>query len=136
MTTQARELAKLVNNAGDLSFSDDIHFLSDAGVLTLTTAPTQNTKVTAYQFSKHDIADIEREQADVIARFHRNAGEKVLFLTGLDEHGQKVQQAAKDRNIKPKEHCDDMAPRFLDLWEKLHINYDDFIRTTENVMKL
>ena len=69
--------------------------------------------------------------ADVIARFHRNAGEKVLFLTGLDEHGQKVQQAAKDRNIKPKEHCDDMAPRFLDLWEKLHINYDDFIRTTE-----
>ena len=69
--------------------------------------------------------------ADVIARFHRNAGEKVLFLTGLDEHGQKVQQAAKDRNIKPKEHCDDMAPSFLDLWEKLHINYDDFIRTTE-----
>ena len=69
--------------------------------------------------------------ADVIARFHRNAGEKVLFLTGLDEHGQKVQQAAKDRNIKPKEHCDDMAPRFLDLWEKLHINYDDFLRTTE-----
>ena len=69
--------------------------------------------------------------ADVIARFHRNAGDKVLFLTGLDEHGQKVQQAAKDRNIKPKEHCDDMAPSFLDLWEKLHINYDDFIRTTE-----
>ena len=69
--------------------------------------------------------------ADVIARYHRNAGEKVLFLTGLDEHGQKVQQAAKDRNIKPKEHCDDMAPSFLDLWEKLHINYDDFIRTTE-----
>ena len=69
--------------------------------------------------------------ADVIARFHRNAGEKVLFLTGLDEHGQKVQQAAKDRNIKPKEHCDHMAPSFLDLWEKLHINYDDFIRTTE-----
>ncbi len=77
--------------------------------------------------------------ADVIARFHRNAGEKVLFLTGLDEHGQKVQQAAKDRNIKPKEHCNDMAPSFLDLWEKLHINYDDFIRTTEkrheNVVK-
>ena len=70
--------------------------------------------------------------ADVLARYHRNAGRETFFLTGLDEHGQKVQQAAEDRGIEPQKHCDEMAPRFIDLWEKLHISYDDFIRTTEN----
>lgn len=69
--------------------------------------------------------------ADVLTRFHRNAGEDVFFLTGLDEHGQKVQQAAEKRNVSPKIHCDEMAPRFLELWDKLHIKNDDFIRTTE-----
>ena len=69
--------------------------------------------------------------ADVITRFHRDTCDDVLFLTGLDEHGQKVQQAADIRGIDPKVHCDEMAPRFLDLWEKLNIKYDDFIRTTE-----
>ena len=70
--------------------------------------------------------------ADVLARYYRNAGRETFFLTGLDEHGQKVQQAAEDRGIEPQKHCDEMAPRFIDLWEKLHISYDDFIRTTEN----
>ena len=70
--------------------------------------------------------------ADVLARYHRNAGRETFFLTGLDEHGQKVQQAAEDRGIEPQQHCDEMAPRFIDLWKKLHISYDDFIRTTEN----
>ena len=69
--------------------------------------------------------------ADVLTRFHRNAGEDTFFLTGLDEHGQKVQQAAEKRNVAPKDHCDEMAPRFLELWDKLHIQNDDFIRTTE-----
>lgn len=69
--------------------------------------------------------------ADVIARFHRSNNEKVFFLTGLDEHGQKVQQAAEKRGMQPQAHCDDLAPRFLQLWEKLGIRYDDFIRTTE-----
>jgi len=69
--------------------------------------------------------------ADVLARHYRNIGRDVFLLTGLDEHGQKVQQAAESRNINPKQHCDEMAPRFLNLWEKLHISYDDFIRTTE-----
>ena len=69
--------------------------------------------------------------ADVLARHYRNIGRDVFLLTGLDEHGQKVQQAAESRNINPKQHCDEMAPRFLKLWEKLHISYDDFIRTTE-----
>ena len=69
--------------------------------------------------------------ADVIARHHRNSGKDVFFLTGLDEHGQKVQQAAEKRGVDPKKHCDEMAPRFLELWKRLHIQYDDFIRTTE-----
>ena len=69
--------------------------------------------------------------ADVVARHHRNSGKDVFFLTGLDEHGQKVQQAAEKRGVDPKKHCDEMAPRFLELWKRLHIQYNDFIRTTE-----
>ena len=69
--------------------------------------------------------------ADVLARHYRNNDRDVFFLTGLDEHGQKVQQAAESRGITPKQHCDEMAPRFAKLWDKLHISYDDFIRTTE-----
>ena len=69
--------------------------------------------------------------ADVLARFNRDAGSETFFLTGLDEHGQKVQEAAEERDIDPQKHCDEMAPRFTDLWYKLHISNDDFIRTTE-----
>ncbi|MDG2398411.1 MAG: methionine--tRNA ligase [Candidatus Marinimicrobia bacterium] len=69
--------------------------------------------------------------ADVLTRFHRKTGEDVFFLTGLDEHGQKVQQAAENRGVDPIDHCDEMAPRFLELWKKLYIKNDDFIRTTE-----
>ncbi len=69
--------------------------------------------------------------ADVLARFKRSSGHDVYFLTGLDEHGQKVQQAAEQRGVDPQQHCDEMAPRFLELWQKLHIQYDDFIRTSE-----
>mgnify|MGYP001483519985 FL=1 len=69
--------------------------------------------------------------ADVLTRFHRNSGEDVFFLTGLDEHGQKVQQAAEKHGVDPQKHCNQMAPRFLKLWENLHIQNDDFIRTTE-----
>lgn len=69
--------------------------------------------------------------ADVLARYKRNSGQDVFFLTGLDEHGQKVQQAAQERGVEPQQHCDEMAPQFIELWEKLHIRYDDFIRTSE-----
>lgn len=69
--------------------------------------------------------------ADVLARFHRKEGQDVFFLTGLDEHGQKVQQAAEKRGMEPQAHCDDLAPRFTSLWDKLEIKYDDFIRTTQ-----
>ena len=69
--------------------------------------------------------------ADVLSRYHRATGDDVFFLTGLDEHGQKVKQAAEKRGLSPQAHCDDLAPRFLNLWKKLDIRYDDFIRTTE-----
>lgn len=70
--------------------------------------------------------------ADVLARFHRVSGDDVFFLTGLDEHGQKVKQAAEKRGLTPQAHCDDLAPRFLNLWKKLEILNDDFVRTTQD----
>jgi methionyl-tRNA synthetase len=69
--------------------------------------------------------------ADVIAKYHREMGEETFFLTGTDEHGQKVQQAAERRGIPPKNHCDEMVVRFKNLWNRFHINYDYFIRTTD-----
>jgi len=69
--------------------------------------------------------------ADVQARYRRQRGDKTFFLTGLDEHGTKVQQAAQKREIPPQQHCDEMAPHFQGLWTKLNISYDDFVRTTE-----
>ncbi len=69
--------------------------------------------------------------ADVLARFHRILKDDTFFLTGLDEHGQKVQQAAEKRGLTPQAHCNELAPRFSDLWKMLGISNDDFIRTTE-----
>ncbi|MBF0511938.1 MAG: methionine--tRNA ligase [Candidatus Omnitrophica bacterium] len=69
--------------------------------------------------------------ADVLSRYHRTIGDDVFFLTGLDEHGQKVMQAAQKRGLSSQAHCDDLAPRFLNLWKTLDIEYDDFIRTTQ-----
>ena len=69
--------------------------------------------------------------ADVLNRYHRLFGEEVYFLTGTDEHGQKVQEAAQKLNLPPKEHCDRMVLQFIRLWEKLGIGCSDFIRTTE-----
>ena len=70
--------------------------------------------------------------ADVLARYHRLAGDDVLFLTGTDEHGQKVDQAAQKRSLTPQAHTDEMVTRFQDLWERLNVSHDDFIRTTED----
>lgn len=69
--------------------------------------------------------------ADTLARYHRLFGDDVFFLTGLDEHGQKVQQAAQSRGIPPQQHCDEMAERFVGLWRRLSVSNDDFIRTTQ-----
>jgi len=67
----------------------------------------------------------------VITRYHRLFGEESYFLTGTDEHGQKVQNAAEKRGVEPRQHCNEMVVHFQDLWKKLHINNDDFIRTIE-----
>ena len=69
--------------------------------------------------------------ADVLARFYRLRGYDVFFLTGLDEHGQKVQQAAAKAGIDPQTHCDRLMPKFKDLWAQLNISQDGFIRTTD-----
>ena len=70
--------------------------------------------------------------ADVVARYYRLRGYDVFFLTGLDEHGQKVQQAAAKAGIDPKAYCDQLAPKFQNLWKRLHISNDAFIRTTDS----
>ena len=70
--------------------------------------------------------------ADVIARYMRSTGRTVMFLTGTDEHGQKVEQAAKERGLDAQTHCDQMVVRFQDLWRRFNISNDDFIRTTED----
>jgi methionyl-tRNA synthetase len=69
--------------------------------------------------------------ADVLARYHRLLGEPTFFLTGTDEHGQKVYEAAREAGISAKEQADRTVVRFLDAWKRLEITYDDFIRTTE-----
>jgi methionyl-tRNA synthetase len=69
--------------------------------------------------------------ADTFARFHRMIGDDTRFLTGTDEHGQKVEEAAKKRGLTPKQLVDDVAPRFEKMWEDLGISNDDFVRTTE-----
>jgi len=69
--------------------------------------------------------------ADVLARYKRMMGYEVHFLTGTDEHGQKVWKAAQDQGKKPKQFVDEIVKRFQSAWEALNISYDDFIRTTE-----
>jgi len=69
--------------------------------------------------------------ADVISRIYTLQNYDVFFLTGTDEHGQKVQEAALNRNVKPKQHVDEYVLRFKKVWKKLNINYTDFIRTTD-----
>lgn len=73
----------------------------------------------------------EKVLTDVVARFRRLMGDDVYFVTGLDEHGQKVQQAAKARGIEPIELCNEAAESFQGLCKSLNISNDDFIRTTE-----
>src|SRR5882762_6495298 len=69
--------------------------------------------------------------ADVLARYWRLRGRDVFFLTGLDEHGQKVQQAAAKAGIDPQAYCDKLASQFQTLWKRLDISNDAFIRTTD-----
>jgi methionyl-tRNA synthetase len=69
--------------------------------------------------------------ADTIARFKKLTGYDVFFLTGTDEHGQKIQEAAKKAGKEPKEYVDEIVKDIVHLWEVMNISYDKFIRTTD-----
>ncbi len=68
---------------------------------------------------------------DVLARWHRLNGEEVFFLTGTDEHGRKIEQAAEKNKKKTMDFVNELIPKFKDAWQKLNIGYSRFIRTTE-----
>lgn len=74
--------------------------------------------------------------ADVLTRYYRLLGVESYFLTGTDEHGSKIQEAAEKNGITPKEQCDITVIRFIELWKKLEITNNDFIRTTEERHKI
>ncbi|OGW76437.1 MAG: methionine--tRNA ligase, partial [Nitrospirae bacterium RIFOXYB2_FULL_43_5] len=70
--------------------------------------------------------------ADILSRYNRLQGKEVFFLTGTDEHGQKVEKAAAEKKRTPKEHADIMVDNFRNLWKRLNISNDAFIRTTDD----
>src|SRR5262245_12411897 len=69
--------------------------------------------------------------ADAAARYHRLAGDRTYLLTGTDEHGEKIERAAREHGKSAKEWTDSMIPPWKSVWSNLQISYDDFIRTTE-----
>ncbi|MBM7580636.1 methionine--tRNA ligase [Jeotgalibacillus terrae] len=68
---------------------------------------------------------------DAMARYKRLRGFDVMYLTGTDEHGQKIQEKAKEQGVSPQAYVDEIVSGIQDLWKKMDISYDDFIRTTE-----
>lgn len=70
--------------------------------------------------------------ADALARWNKKLGKDVFFLTGSDEHGQKVAEKAKAKNMTPKAYCDMLVTKYYDLWKRLNVNYDKYIRTTDD----
>src|SRR4030081_2610077 len=73
----------------------------------------------------------EKVLADVIARYHRLKGEKVFFLTGVDQHGQKVQQSAAKAGVPPAEFVKGVTQQFVDLWKKLDVKYEAWAETID-----
>lgn len=73
----------------------------------------------------------EKIAADIVARYHRMRGADVFFLTGVDEHGSKVEKSAGEAGKNPKEFCDEMSSKFEAAWKKLNLSNDHFIRTTD-----
>ncbi len=73
----------------------------------------------------------EKVLADVLARYHRLRGDKVSFLTGVDQHGQKVQQSAAREGVAPAEFVRGVTQKFIDLWKKLDVQYDEWAETVD-----
>jgi methionyl-tRNA synthetase len=107
--------------------------------VTETTDATAGTKDTFYIttpiYYPNDVPHIGHAYnavaIDCIARYHRLRGERVFHLTGTDEHGLKLQRAAEAAGVEPQRWVDDMEPRWREVWARLDIAYDDYIRTTE-----
>jgi len=74
----------------------------------------------------------EKIGADAIARYRRLRGDSVHFLIGMDEHGQKVAQAAEQRGLTPQQQVDEIAARFEAMWRTLDISHDQFMRPTDD----
>ena len=77
----------------------------------------------------------EKVLADVLARYHRLKGDEVFYLTGVDQHGQKVQQSAEKAGVEPQEYVDGITKKFSALWEKLDVKYDAWAATTDPLHK-
>ena len=73
--------------------------------------------------------------ADALTRARRLRGLPAFFLTGTDEHGQNIERIARERGLTPQEHCDRLAAKFRELWERYDVRYDRFIRTTDEIHK-
>ena len=69
--------------------------------------------------------------ADTLTRFKKLTGYDAYFLTGTDEHGQKIQKVAEEKGVTPQAYVDDVVGRIKELWKLMNINYDQFIRTTD-----
>src|SRR5512139_3453347 len=101
--------------------------------------PVQRFYVTTPIYYVNDIPHIGHAYttvaADILTRYNRLIGNEVFFLTGTDEHGQKVEKAAQEKGRSPKEQADLMVENFKALWKKLNISNDAFIRTTDTEHK-
>ena len=91
------------------------------------------TSAIAYTSRKPHIGNTyEIVLTDAIARFKRLMGYDVFFLTGTDEHGQKIEEIAKNEHISCKEHVDKISGQIRDIWNLMNASYDKFIRTTDD----
>jgi methionyl-tRNA synthetase len=124
-----------------LSSGRSIHPIAAIGRVAAAACPHSSGGFTACPRHFHPLPSIiptqrrvghayEKVLADVIARYHRLKGEEVFFLTGVDQHGQKVQQSAAKAGIPPAEFVKDITQKFIELWKKLDVQYDDWAETT------
>lgn len=100
----------------------------------------KNVYITTPIYYVNDIAHIGHAYttiiADMLARYSRLTGANTYFLTGTDEHGQKIANSAEQRGKTPKEYADEVSSKFKNLWDEFHITYDKFIRTTDEEHKI
>lgn len=108
-----------------------------AGILTLMDkeANLKNTFITSPIYYVNDIPHIGHAYTtiacDAFKKYKQIKGENAFFLTGTDEHGQKIENSAKDKGKKPQEYADEVSAKFRNLWDYLGIDYDYFVRTTD-----